>query len=290
MIRNNNQQNGRRRGRGGGQGGGGGGMPQRAPGSQNYGNNRLDIRQRGNATQLLDKYKTLARDAAQQGDRVASEYYLQYADHYFRVLNEIRERQPEHQRGPRPGYDADDEDADVGNGYNPGYNASNEGAQADNDRDDQQRYDNGQRGDNGQRNDGQRQYEARDSDDRQSQERPPQERQSERPSQERGERDGRRDNGRRDDQRQARGESRGRSEYRDEPRRDGRDDNREAAQAEALPEAPDRDEPPMLAGLPGPATLSPVAAAEPASDEAPRRRRGRPRKVVDDAAADTVDA
>lgn len=284
MIRNNNQQNGRRRGRGGGQGGGSGGMPQRAPGSQNYGNNRLDIRQRGNATQLLDKYKTLARDAAQQGDRVASEYYLQYADHYFRVLNEIRERQPEHQRGPRPGYDADDEDADVGNGYNPGYNASNDGAQADNDRDEQQRYDNGQRGD------APRQYEARGNDDR-----PQPDRQQERPAPDRAQSDNRRDNARRDDQRQGRGDARGtgRGEYRDEQRRDSRDDNRfDAPRDEAMTEAPapDRDEPPMLAGLPGPATLSPVAAAEPAAEEAPRRRRGRPRKVVDGAAADTVDA
>ncbi len=140
-------------------------MPPRASGGQNYGNNnRLDIRQRGNATQLLDKYKTLARDAAQQGDRVASEYYLQYADHYFRVLNEIRERQPEHQRGPRPGYDADEDGEDVGNGYNPGYAAATADAAPAEDRDDQagnQRYDNGNNG-NGQREERQpRQYDNR---------------------------------------------------------------------------------------------------------------------------------
>ena len=43
--------------------------------------NRQDNRQRGNAAQLLEKYKTLARDAQLAGDRVQTEYYLQYADH-----------------------------------------------------------------------------------------------------------------------------------------------------------------------------------------------------------------
>jgi hypothetical protein len=57
--------------------------------------NRLEVRVRGNANQLLEKYKQLARDAHQSGDRVAAEYYLQHADHYFRVLNDVRIRQEE---------------------------------------------------------------------------------------------------------------------------------------------------------------------------------------------------
>ncbi|MDP8995341.1 MAG: DUF4167 domain-containing protein, partial [Pseudomonadota bacterium] len=65
----NNRQGGRRRGRGGGS---------RAPGSPNMGN-RQDNRQRGNAAQLLEKYKALARDAQMGGDRVQAEYYHQYA-------------------------------------------------------------------------------------------------------------------------------------------------------------------------------------------------------------------
>jgi hypothetical protein len=56
------------------------------------GGNRQDNRQRGNAAQLLEKYKSLARDAQLAGDRVQTEYYLQYADHYFRVLGESRSR------------------------------------------------------------------------------------------------------------------------------------------------------------------------------------------------------
>ena len=77
-----NRQGGRRRGRGGQRGQNLGGQP----------GNRQDNRQRGNAAQLLEKYKSMARDAQLSGDRVQTEYFLQYADHYFRVLSENRAR------------------------------------------------------------------------------------------------------------------------------------------------------------------------------------------------------
>ena len=98
----NNRQGGRRRGRGG----------QRGPnmgGGQS--GNRQDNRQRGNAAQLLEKYKNMARDAQLAGDRVQTEYYLQFADHYFRVLSENRARFEE--QNPRRGRD-DDMDEDEG--------------------------------------------------------------------------------------------------------------------------------------------------------------------------------
>ena len=63
------------------------------------GGNRQDNRQRGNAAQLLEKYKSMARDAQLSGDRVQTEYYLQFADHYFRVLSESRVRFDEQRRG-----------------------------------------------------------------------------------------------------------------------------------------------------------------------------------------------
>lgn len=93
----NNRQNGRRRGRGGGQGAP---RPNGSGGGQDRGN-RIDNRARGNAAQLLEKYKALARDAQMQGDRVNTEYYLQFADHYFRVLSESRSRFEEQQPRPR---------------------------------------------------------------------------------------------------------------------------------------------------------------------------------------------
>ena len=82
-----NQQNGRRRGRGGPRPPQQGGIVR-----PDLGNRGGDNRGRGNAAQMLEKYKTLARDATQSGDRITAEYYLQFADHYFRVLSENRPR------------------------------------------------------------------------------------------------------------------------------------------------------------------------------------------------------
>ena len=83
----NNRSSGRRRSRGGR-------SSNRGPND----GNRLDNRARGNANQLCEKYKSMARDAHQQGDRVMNEYYLQFADHYFRVLTETNLRKEEQKR------------------------------------------------------------------------------------------------------------------------------------------------------------------------------------------------
>jgi hypothetical protein len=81
-------------GSGGGSGGGGGG-------SRNYNGNvplnrnhvfdssGPDLRIRGTAQQLFEKYLQLGRDATGSGDRVLAESYFQYAEHYFRILNAI---------------------------------------------------------------------------------------------------------------------------------------------------------------------------------------------------------
>ncbi|MEA3067929.1 MAG: hypothetical protein QOK41_1336 [Sphingomonadales bacterium] len=98
----NNRQGGRRRGRGG--------QRERGPNLGGQPGNRQDNRQRGNAAQLLEKYKSMARDAQLAGDRVQSEYYLQFADHYFRVLGESRARF-EDQR-PRRDQDTDEDEGD----------------------------------------------------------------------------------------------------------------------------------------------------------------------------------
>ncbi len=79
--------------------------------------NRIDNRARGNAAQMLEKYKKLASDAQLNGDRVNAEYYLQFADHYFRVLADFRSRQEERQeeqrrsRGEWQNEDGDDAEA-----------------------------------------------------------------------------------------------------------------------------------------------------------------------------------
>ena len=87
-----NNQNRRGRGRGprkphggphGGGGHGGGGGQSKA---HSYDSGGSDIRVRGNAYQVLEKYLQLARDAGTAGDRVAAENFLQHADHYYRVV------------------------------------------------------------------------------------------------------------------------------------------------------------------------------------------------------------
>ena len=100
----NNRQVGRRRGRGGNNNG------QRPGGGQQGNGSRIDNRSRGNATQLLEKYKSMAADAQRSGDRVTTEYYLQFADHYFRVLSEQRGQFEE--RSPQRGRNEFDDDGD----------------------------------------------------------------------------------------------------------------------------------------------------------------------------------
>ena len=97
MNNNNNNRNNRRRGRGNRNQGGSGAQL-----------NRIDSRARGNAPQMLDKYKKLAQDAHHNGDRVQMEYYLQFADHYFRVIADNKARQDE-QRGGAGGNGRRDE-------------------------------------------------------------------------------------------------------------------------------------------------------------------------------------
>ncbi|QNE32919.1 DUF4167 domain-containing protein [Sphingomonas sp. NBWT7] len=105
----NNRQNGRRRGRGGQRPQGGSSQGQRDNG------NRIDSRARGNASQLYEKYKNMASDAQRQGDRVNTEYYLQFADHYFRVLADQRGRYEDQQpRRQQNDFDGDDDYGDEG--------------------------------------------------------------------------------------------------------------------------------------------------------------------------------
>jgi hypothetical protein len=109
-LNNNNRGssgNNRRRGRNNNRPQGGGGNGQQL--------NRIDSRARGNASQLLEKYRKMAQDAHLNGDRVQAEYYLQFADHYFRVSADSRVRQDE-QRQRAPGERWQEGDGDDDNG------------------------------------------------------------------------------------------------------------------------------------------------------------------------------
>ena len=52
-----------------------------------FDSNGPDLRVRGTAQQLFEKYLQLGRDASGAGDRVMAEAYFQHAEHYFRILN-----------------------------------------------------------------------------------------------------------------------------------------------------------------------------------------------------------
>ena len=52
-----------------------------------FDSNGPDMRLRGTAQQLFEKYLQLGRDATSASDRVMAESYFQHAEHYFRILN-----------------------------------------------------------------------------------------------------------------------------------------------------------------------------------------------------------
>jgi hypothetical protein len=77
MKQGNNR---RSRSRGGGKRHGGGK-------GYNFESSGPEVKIRGTAHQLHEKYLALARDATSAGDRIAAESFFQYADHYHRILN-----------------------------------------------------------------------------------------------------------------------------------------------------------------------------------------------------------
>ncbi|MEO1014205.1 MAG: DUF4167 domain-containing protein [Pseudomonadota bacterium] len=76
-----------------------------------YDSNGPEVRIRGTANQIFDKYQALARDAASAGDRVKAENYLQHAEHYFRLIRSMQPNAPSAQEQADP---ADAEQPSVG--------------------------------------------------------------------------------------------------------------------------------------------------------------------------------
>ncbi|MGI9353109.1 MAG: DUF4167 domain-containing protein [Rhizobiaceae bacterium] len=79
------------------------------PMSRNYESNGPDVKIRGNAAHIADKYSTLARDALSNGDTVMAENYLQHAEHYNRIIAAAQAQKAEENaaaaangRGPQP--------------------------------------------------------------------------------------------------------------------------------------------------------------------------------------------
>lgn len=64
-----------------------------------FDSNGPEVRVRGTAQQLYEKYQQLGRDATSTGDRVAAEGYFQHAEHYFRILSYMNQNQPQNHQG-----------------------------------------------------------------------------------------------------------------------------------------------------------------------------------------------
>lgn len=88
----------------------------------NFDSNGPEGRVRGNANQVYEKYINLARDATSAGDRILAESFYQFAEHYYRIVNDSmdpggnRDRRQEGEDGGRDDdnnqRDASDDDRD----------------------------------------------------------------------------------------------------------------------------------------------------------------------------------
>lgn len=87
-----NGHNGHSSGGGNGGGTGGGFNPNRS-----YDSNGPEVKIRGTASHIYEKYLQLARDTNSAGDRVMAENYLQHAEHYFRIMAAAQAQQAQWQ-------------------------------------------------------------------------------------------------------------------------------------------------------------------------------------------------
>ncbi|MCD8494022.1 MAG: DUF4167 domain-containing protein [Alphaproteobacteria bacterium] len=85
------------------------GNPQR---SQVFDSNGPDVRIRGTASQVAEKYEALAKDAAGAGDLILAESYLQHAEHYIRVMGVWAEERSSFSSSDQPVDNDDNDDAD----------------------------------------------------------------------------------------------------------------------------------------------------------------------------------
>ena len=102
-----NQQNNKNRQRGRNNNGG---RKHINPLSRNFESNGPDVKVRGNAAHIAEKYLQLARDAQSSGDSVMAENYLQHAEHYFRILAAAQPQIPRPDQAGGPVQEVDEDD------------------------------------------------------------------------------------------------------------------------------------------------------------------------------------
>ena len=89
-----------------------GGRRGQNPMTRVFESNGPDIKIRGTASHVAEKYVQLARDARSSGDPVAAENYYQHAEHYFRLIAAAQEQFRQNQPQPRTDNEMAAEDGD----------------------------------------------------------------------------------------------------------------------------------------------------------------------------------
>ena len=78
--------------------------------NRSYESNGPDVKIRGTAAHVCEKYQQLARDAISAGDRVTAENYFQHAEHYYRLLMAAQNGQEPNRQTANLGYRPNDEE------------------------------------------------------------------------------------------------------------------------------------------------------------------------------------
>lgn len=82
------------------------------PLSRSHESNGPDVKIRGTAMHIAEKYVQLSRDAQASGDRVIAENYLQHAEHYFRIVAAAQAQAPQQNQPAQQSGNARDEERD----------------------------------------------------------------------------------------------------------------------------------------------------------------------------------
>jgi len=85
------------------------------PLTRSYESNGPDVKVRGTAQHIAEKYTQLARDAHVSGDPVMAESYLQHAEHYYRLIAAAHQAQQALANGTADDRDDDEDDFDTAN-------------------------------------------------------------------------------------------------------------------------------------------------------------------------------
>ncbi|MCG7393568.1 DUF4167 domain-containing protein [Microvirga sp. ACRRW] len=106
----------------------GGGNKGPNPLTKSYESNGPDVKIRGTAQHIAEKYSQLARDAQASGDPVAAENYFQHAEHYYRIIAAAQEQLRE-QYGYQQRFDDEGDEEGFGQGERPSFERTGAGGE-----------------------------------------------------------------------------------------------------------------------------------------------------------------